>query len=73
VSPAKRITLDFTERELDIIIDALWEYQHVQGTVLGKRTTHLQALRRQLVLESTKQVYGRDTAWAMAALPPEST
>jgi len=65
--------LELTEYQLDIIIDALWEYQHVQGTVLGKRTVEIQALRKRLVLESTDQIYGTATAWGMAALPPEST
>jgi len=73
VRPDPHYAFRMSARQLDIILDALWEYQYHEGTVLGKSTTKVQDLRRSLLVASVAQDAGEDWGLELPALPPEST
>ena len=62
-----------TEIELDIILEALWEFKRQQDYLRTAAAPGVDKLRRRLLRDSIVSANAQDAVWSMAALPPEST
>lgn len=62
-----------SELELDIILEALWEFKHQQDYLRPAAAPGIDKLRRRLLRDSIVAANAQDPVWGMAALPPEST
>jgi len=59
--------------ELDIILEALWEFKRQQDYLRPAAAPAVDQLRRRLLRNSIAQDAAATSAWGMAALPSEST
>jgi len=73
VKPDDRYSFVLTGPELNIILDALLQYQGWLSYQRPRSATSVNRLRRSLLVSSVAQDGGDEWGMAVPALPPEST